>query len=54
MSGADQYASKMAYLQDLANKGLLTRDNNIWKELDGKRNVPEVNAFLNSIIHKIK
>ena len=54
MSGADQYASKMAYLQDLANKGLLTRDNNIWRELDSKRNVPEVNSFLNSIASKIK
>lgn len=48
------YAKDMAYLQDKANHGTLTHSNAIYQKLDGKRNVPEVNAFLNHIASKMK
>lgn len=54
MAGADQYKAQMVYLREKAQKGELTYSNHVWQELDGKRNVPEVNAFLNSLEGKIK
>lgn len=47
MADASQYAKDMEYLMGLRQ---VDRSNRIYQKLNGKRNIPEVDSFLNSKI----
>lgn len=47
VADASQYAKDMEYLMGLRQ---VDRSNRIYQKLNGKRNIPEVDSFLNSKI----
>lgn len=50
-----QYASKLAYLQDMARKGQLQRNNSILREMEDKaRNLPELARLVDELIRQAK
>lgn len=51
MANLDAYRKDMAYLQEKANKGELTSDNRIYRDLKGKaQNLPELSRWLSEYI----
>ncbi len=50
-----QYASDLAYLQDLARKGQLQRNNSILQKMEGKaRNIPELARLVDELIRQAR
>ncbi len=50
-----QYAGKLAYLQELARKGQLSRDNSILREMESKgRNIPELGRLVDELVRQAK